>query len=56
MIYATLDEGAIFTPLTPEAGFLYDAAERPVAKLDSWELEDSRRLGVADRICEERNP
>ena len=43
-----------FTPLPPEAVCVYDAAERLVAKLGSWELEDSKGPGVVERISEER--
>ncbi|KAF6230812.1 hypothetical protein HO173_010928 [Letharia columbiana] len=54
VVYASLGEVVILTPLTPEAVIVYDAAERLMQELRSWELEDSKGLEVAQQVSEKR--
>ncbi|CAF9922237.1 hypothetical protein IMSHALPRED_005632 [Imshaugia aleurites] len=54
IIYASLGEGVLLTPLSPKDTTVYDAAERLMRKFRSWELQDSEGLELAEQLSEER--
>ena len=53
-IYAKLGEAVILTPLSSHESIVYDAAERLMQQLRSWEQEDSKGLDIIEQISEER--
>ena len=53
-LYAKLGEAVILAPLAAHEGIVYDAAERLMQELRSWEQEDSKGLGIAEQVSEER--
>lgn len=53
-LYANLGEAVILTPLSPHEVIVYEAAERLMQELRSWELEDSKGFGIAEQTSEER--
>lgn len=53
-LYATLGEAVMLTPLSRHECIVYDAAERLMQQLCSWEQDDSEGLGIAEQVSEER--
>ena len=53
-LYAKLGEAVILAPLTAHESIVYDAAEQVMQGLRSWELEDSKGLGIAEQVSKER--
>ena len=53
-LYAKLGEAVILAPLSAHEGIVYDAAERLMQELHSWELEDSKGLEIAEQVSKER--
>ncbi len=54
VLHANLGDSVIFTPLFPKVVIAYEAAERLMQELRSWELEDSEGLEIAEQVSEER--
>ena len=54
VLHANLGDSVVFTPLSPPEVIAYEAAERLMQELRSWELEDSEGLGIAEQVSEER--
>lgn len=53
-IYAKLGEAVTFRPLSAHEVIIYDAAERLMQELRSWEQEDAKGLGIAEQVSKER--
>ncbi|KAL9071181.1 MAG: hypothetical protein Q9161_004358 [Pseudevernia consocians] len=54
VLHASLGNSVILTPLSPQEVIVYEAAERLMQELRTWELKESEGLEVAEQVSEER--
>ncbi len=54
VLHAKLGNSVILTPISPQEVIAYEAAERLMQELRSWELEDSEGLEIAEQVSDEK--